>query len=371
MPLPAVRRLAFACLATLSLGSVSLSALAADDEKVVNIYNWANYIDPQILKDFERDTGIRPVYDVYDSNETLEGKLLSGRTGYDLVVPSNNFLGYQIKAGVFRPLDKARIPNLAGLDPQLMKQLESIDPGNRYGAPYLWASTGIVYNRDKVAAALGGEVPDSWALLFEPGNMEKLAHCGVAFLDSADEVLNSVLLYLGIDPNQASADDYRKAEAQLMKVRPYITYFNSVKYTADLANGDICVALAYSGDAGQANERAREAGKPARIGYLQPREGSKIAFDMMAIPADAKHPENAEAFIDYVLSPKVMARVTDFVRYPNAIPASRQYMSAEAAQDPIIHPSAQAMQKLVVIRPPEQKLMRIQTRVWNQVKSGK
>ncbi|MDT4852610.1 Spermidine-binding periplasmic protein SpuE [compost metagenome] len=200
--------------------------------------------------------------------------------------------------------------------------------------------------------------------------MEKLARCGVAFLDSADEVLNSVLLYLGIDPNQATAEDYRKAEAQLRKVRPYITYFNSVKYTADLANGDICIALAYSGDAGQANDRASEAGKQTRIDYLQPQEGSKIAFDMMAIPADAKHPENAEAFIDYVLSPKVMARITDYVRYPNAVPASRQFMSADAASDPIIHPAPEALAKLVVIKPPEQKLMRLQTRLWNQVKGG-
>lgn len=358
--------LAFACSTALALGS----AQATSAEKVVNIYNWANYIDPQILKDFERDTGIRPVYDVYDSNETLEGKLLSGNTGYDLVVPSNNFLGYQIKAGAFRPLDKARIPNLEGLDPQLMTQLQGIDPDNRHGAPYLWASTGIVYDRDKVAAALDGEVPDSWALLFEPGNMEKLARCGVAFLDSADEVLNSVLLYLGIDPNQASAEDYRKAEAQLKKVRPHVTYFNSVKYTADLANGDICIALAYSGDAGQANARASEAGKAARITYLQPKEGSKIAFDMMAIPADARNPENAEAFINYVLAPEVMARITDYVRYPNAVPASKRFMSAEAASDPIIHPTPDALGKLVVIKPPEQKLMRLQTRIWNQVKSA-
>ncbi|WP_137818931.1 polyamine ABC transporter substrate-binding protein [Pseudomonas sp. 2FG] len=358
--------LTLACSAVIALSSVRANA----EEQVVNIYNWANYIDPEVLKSFERDTGIRPIYDVYDSNETLEGKLLSGNTGYDLVVPSNNFLGHQIQAGVFRKLDKRRIPNLKELDPGLMRQLETNDPGNLHGVPYLWASTGIVYNVDKVKAALGDTPPDSWALLFEPQNMEKLAQCGVAFLDSADEVLNTALLYLGIDPNAASEADYRKAEAQLMKVRPHIAYFNSVKYTADLANGDICVALAYSGDAGQASERANEAGNGIRISYLLPKEGGKVAFDLMAIPADARHPENAEAFINYVLAPKVMARITDYVRYPNAVPASRAFMDPAAAQDPIIHPPPEAMGKLVVLKPQPQKMMRLQTRIWNRIKTG-
>nr|WP_312027002.1 polyamine ABC transporter substrate-binding protein [Pseudomonas sp. J452] len=356
--------LALACSATLTVQ-------ASQEEPVVNIYNWANYIEPQVLKDFQRDTGIRPVYDVYDSNETLEGKLLPGNSGYDLVVPSNHFLSHQIRAGVFRKLDKARIPNLQQLDSQLMEQLQRNDPGNQYGVPYLWASTGIVYNIDKVRAALGEEIPDSWALLFEPRYMEKLAGCGVAMLDSPDEVLNSVLLYLGLDPNAASTEDYAKAEAQLLQVRPYITYFNSVKHTADLANGEICIALAYAGDAGQASEAAKTAGKELRIGYLVPKEGGKIAFDMLAIPADAKHPQNAETFINYLLQPKVMAQITDYVRYPNAVPASRAHMAAEVAADPILHPSAQAMRHLVVLQPQSAELMRLQTRSWNRVKSGK
>ena len=360
-----------ACLALACYALLIGHAQAEQAERVVNIYNWANYIEPQVLKDFERDTGIRPVYDVYDSNETLEGKLLPGNSGYDLVVPSNNFLAHQIQAGVFRKLDKSRIPNLAGLDPQMLRQLHNSDPDNQYGVPYLWASTGIVYNPDKVKAALGDVPLDSWALLFEPQNMEKLARCGVAFLDSPDEVINSVLLYLGIDPNAASADDYRKAEAQLLKVRPYITYFNSVKHTADLANGEICAALAYAGDAGQASEAAKAAGQNLRITYLVPKEGGKIAFDMLAIPADAKHPENAEAFIDYLLQPRVMARVTDYVRYPNAVPASREHMAAEVASDPILHPSAEAMRHLVVLQPQSAELMRLQTRSWNRIKSGK
>ncbi|MGB4075132.1 polyamine ABC transporter substrate-binding protein [Pseudomonas sp.] len=350
--------------------ALATSTWAGSEPAVVNIYNWANYIEPQVLKDFQRDTGIRPVYDVYDSNETLEGKLLPGNSGYDLVVPSNHFLSHQIQAGVFRKLDKARIPNLAQLDTQLMEQLQRNDPGNQYGVPYLWASTGIVYNIDKVRTALGEEILDSWALLFEPRYMEKLASCGVAMLDSPDEVLNSVLLYLGIDPNAASADDYRKAEAQLLKVRPYITYFNSVKHTADLANGEICIALAYAGDAGQASEAAKTADKHLRIGYLIPKEGGKIAFDMLAIPADAKHPENAETFINYLLQPKVMARITDYVRYPNAVPASRQHMTPEVANDPILYPGDEAMRHLVVLQPQSAELLRLQTRSWNRIKSG-
>lgn len=363
--MPKRRATLLVCLVTFVLASPVHA-----EEAVVHIYNWANYIDPQVLKDFQRDTGIRPVYDVYDSNETLEGKLLSGHSGYDLVVPSNHFLAHQIRAGVFRPLDKTRIPNLAGLDNHLLQVLQDNDPGNRYGIPYLWASTGIVYNVDKVRAALGEEIPDSWALLFEPRYMAKLASCGVAMLDSPDEVLNSALIYLGIDPNSADADDLHKAEAQLMKVRPYITYFNSVKHTADLANGEICMALAYAGDAGQASEAARVAGKELRIGYLLPREGGKIAFDLLAIPADAQHPQNAETFINYLLRPEVMARITEYVRYPNAVPASRQYMAPELANDPMLYPNAEALRYLKVMQPPPATLMRQQTRTWNRIKSG-
>lgn len=230
----------------IALAAATLSG-AALAQQTVHIYNWSDYIGEETLADFEQATGIKPVYDVFDSNETLEGKLLAGRTGYDVVVPSNHFLGKQIKAGAFQPLDRTKLPNWSNLDPALLKQLEANDPGNQYAVPYLWGTNGIGYNVEKVKAALGVDKIDSWAVLFEPENMKKLASCGVSFMDSADEMIPSVLNYLGLDPNSQSADDYAKAEAKLMEVRPYVSYFHSSKYISDLANGNICVAFGYSG----------------------------------------------------------------------------------------------------------------------------
>ncbi len=245
-------------------------------EPTVRIYNWSDYVGETTLEDFQKATGITPVYDVFDSNETLEGKLLAGHTGYDVVVPSSNFLAKQIKAGAFQKLDKSQLPNWQNLDPALLKQLEKSDPGNQYGVPYLWGTNGIGYNVDKVKAALGTDKLDSWAILFEPENLKKLSKCGVSFMDSPDEVYPAVLQYLGLDPNSTNPDDYKKAEAQLLKVRPYITYFHSSKYISDLANGNICVAFGYSGDVFQARSRAEEAKKGVNIGYAIPKEGANL-----------------------------------------------------------------------------------------------
>ncbi|WP_104719897.1 extracellular solute-binding protein, partial [Pseudomonas syringae group genomosp. 3] len=230
--------------------------LSAQAESTVHIYNWSDYIGKTTLADFKAATGIKPVYDVFDSNETLEAKLLAGRTGYDVVVPSNHFLGKQIKAGAFQKLDKSLLPNYKNLDPALLKRLEKNDPGNQYAVPYLWGTNGIGYNVDKVKAVLGVDKIDSWSVLFEPENIKKLSSCGVAFLDSADEMLPAMLNYLGLDPNSTKEADYKKAEAKLMAIRPYVTYFHSSKYITDLANGDICVAAGFSGDVFQAKARA-------------------------------------------------------------------------------------------------------------------
>lgn len=340
-------------------------------EPTVRVYNWSDYVGETTLEDFQKATGITPVYDVFDSNETLEGKLLAGHTGYDVVVPSSNFLAKQIKTGAFQKLDKSQLPNWQNLDPALLKQLEKSDPGNQYGVPYLWGTNGIGYNVDKVKAALGTDKLDSWAILFEPENLKKLSKCGVSFMDSPDEVYPAVLQYLGLDPNSTNPDDYKKAEAQLLKVRPYITYFHSSKYISDLANGNICVAFGYSGDVFQARSRAEEAKKGVNIGYAIPKEGANLWFDLLAIPKDAKNVKEAHAFINYLLQPEVIAKVSDYVGYANPNPKAGELMNAELRQDETVYPPQAVMDKLYVMKELPPQLLRLETRSWTRVKSGK
>lgn len=340
-------------------------------EPTVRVYNWSDYVGETTLEDFQKATGITPVYDVFDSNETLEGKLLAGHTGYDVVVPSSNFLAKQIKAGAFQKLDKSQLPNWQNLDPALRKQLEKSDPGNQYGVPYLWGTNGIGYNIDKVKAALGTDKLDSWAILFEPENLKKLSKCGVSFMDSPDEVYPAVLQYLGLDPNSTNPDDYKKAEAQLLKVRPYITYFHSSKYISDLANGNICVAFGYSGDVFQARSRAEEAKKGVNIGYAIPKEGANLWFDLLAIPKDAKSVKEAHAFINYLLQPEVIAKVSDYVGYANPNPQAGELMNAELRQDETVYPPQAVMDKLYVMKELPPQILRLETRSWTRVKSGK
>lgn len=340
-------------------------------EPTVRVYNWSDYVGETTLEDFQKATGIAPVYDVFDSNETLEGKLLAGHTGYDVVVPSSNFLAKQIKAGAFQKLDKSQLPNWQNLDPALLKQLEKSDPGNQYGVPYLWGTNGIGYNVAKVKAALGTDKLDSWAILFEPENLKKLSKCGVSFMDSPDEVYPAVLQYLGLDPNSTNPDDYKKAEAQLLKVRPYITYFHSSKYISDLANGNICVAFGYSGDVFQARSRAEEAKKGVKIGYAIPKEGANLWFDLLAIPKDAQNVKEAHAFINYLLQPEVIAKVSDYVGYANPNPKAGELMNAELRQDQTVYPPQAVMDKLYVMKELPPQLLRLETRSWTRVKSGK
>ena len=311
------------------------------------------------------------VYDVFDSNETLEGKLLAGRSGYDVVVPSNHFLGKQIKAGAFQKLDRSKLPNWNNLDPALLKQLETNDPGNQYAVPYLWGTNGIGYNVAKVKEVLGVEKIDSWAVLFEPQNMKKLASCGVSFMDSADEMIPSVLNYLGLDPNSQSAADYAKAEAKLMEVRPYVSYFHSSKYISDLANGNICVAFGYSGDVLQASDRAAEAGKGIEIAYAIPKEGANLWFDMLAIPKDASNVDQAHAFINYLLDPKVIAGVSDYVGYANPNTKAGELMDQDIRQDESVYPPQAVLDKLYVMAELPPKAQRLMTRSWTKIKSGR
>ena len=345
-------------------------AVGAQAAGTVHIYNWSDYIGESTLADFQKETGIKPVYDVFDSNETLEGKLLAGRTGYDVVVPSNHFLGKQIKAGAFQKLDKSQLPNYSNLDPVLLKRLEQNDPGNQYAVPYLWGTNGIGYNVDKVKAVLGVDKIDSWSVLFEPENIKKLHSCGVAFLDSADEMMPTVLNYMGLNANSTNTKDYEKATAKLLAVRPYVTYFHSSKYIGDLANGDICVAIGFSGDIFQAKHRAEEAKKGVNIAYSIPKEGGALWFDMLAIPKDSSNVKEAHAFINYLLKPEVIAQVSDYVGYANPNPGSDKLMEQSIRTDESVYPPQAVIDKAYVSTELPPNIQRLMTRSWTKVKSG-
>ncbi|UVM50817.1 MULTISPECIES: polyamine ABC transporter substrate-binding protein [unclassified Pseudomonas] len=355
----------------LLVGAGLTLAVSVQAAGTVHIYNWSDYIGATTLADFQKETGIKPVYDVFDSNETLEGKLLAGRTGYDVVVPSNHFLGKQIKAGAFQKLDKSKLTNYSNLDPVLLKRLEQNDPGNQYAVPYLWGTNGIGYNVDKVKAVLGLDKIDSWDVVFEPQNIKKLHSCGVAFLDSADEMMPTVLNYMGLNANSTNPEDYKKAEAKLLAVRPYVTYFHSSKYIADLANGDICVAIGFSGDMFQAKARAAEAGKGMNIAYAIPKEGGALWFDMLAIPKDAANAKEAHAFINYLLKPEVIAQVSDSVGYANPNPGSDKLMEQSIRTDASVYPPQAVLDKTYVSIELPPNIQRLMTRSWTKVKSGK
>ncbi|KMM95729.1 MULTISPECIES: polyamine ABC transporter substrate-binding protein [Pseudomonas] len=356
---------------TLLVGAGLTLAVSVQAAPTVHIYNWSDYIAPTTLGDFEKATGIKPVYDVFDSNETLEGKLLAGRTGYDVVVPSNHFLGKQIKAGAFQKLDKSQLPNYSNLDPALLKRLEQNDPGNLYAVPYLWGTNGIGYNVDKVKEVLGVDTIDSWDVVFKPENMKKLQSCGVAFLDSADEMLPTVLNYLGKDANSTNPKDYKEAEKTLMSVRPYVTYFHSSKYISDLANGNICVAIGFSGDVFQAKARAEEAKKGVNIAYIVPKEGGALWFDMLAIPKDSSNVKQAHTFINYLLKPEVIAQVSDYVGYANPNPAADKVMDESIRTDEAVYPTQAVLDKTYVSTELPPKVQRLMTRTWTKVKTGK
>ena len=353
---------------TASVGS------AQAEDKVVHVYNWSDYIAEDTLQNFEAATGIKVVYDVYDSNEVMEAKMLAGGSGYDVVFPTAQpFAERHIAAGLYQKLDKSKLPNYGNLDPAILKPLNTPDPGNQYVAPYMWGTTGIGYNVDKVKAALGSDVPvDSWALIFDPENLKKLKSCGVAFLDAPVEVIPAVLNYLGEDPNTFDTKLIQgKAQDLLMKLRPYITYFHSSQYINDLANGDICVALGWSGDILQAADRAAEAKNGVEIAYVIPKEGAAMWFDMMAIPKDAKHPDNALKFINYILRPDVIAAISNYVWYANPNSASRPLVDKEILDDPGIYPTPEAEKKLYTFAVLPPNVDRVYTRTWTRVKTGK
>jgi len=349
--------------------AIAMPAVQAAGE--VKVYNWSDYIGPDTLAQFEKASAIKVRYDVFDTNEMLEAKLLSGHSGYDVVVPSSQFLSKQIRAGAYQPLQRELLPHWNHLDPRLMQRLEAADPGNRYAVPYMWGTVGIGYNEAKVRAVLGKDaVLDSWAMVFEAGNLEKLKGCGVAFLDAPVKIIPQVMLYLGLDPNSTRPEDYKQASKRLMQLRPSVTYFNSSKYTADLANGDICVAIGYSGDVMQAQTRARESGKAIDIRYLIPKEGVNLWFDMLAIPKDAGNVANAHALIDYLLRPDVIAPVSDYVGYANANKDATALMDPKVSGNPGIYPGDDVIAHTFVSADLPENIQRLMTREWNRVKSG-
>lgn len=346
------------------------AAAAKPEEKVLFVYNWSDYIGETTIADFEAKTGIKVTYDMFDSNEVLETKLLAGRTGYDVVVPSASFLERQIKAGVFLKLDKSKLPNLVNMDAEIAKRVALHDPGNEHAINYLWGTTGIGYNPDKVKAALGTDTIDSWAAIFEPENAKKLAKCGISMLDAPSEVMDSALIYLGRDPNSETAEDLAAAEAQLMKVREYVKYFHSSQYINDLATGEICVALGWSGDVLQARDRGAEAEKPVNVAYAVPKEGAIIWFDMLAIPADAPHPNNAHEFLNFIMEPAVIAGVSNYVAYANGNAASFQLVDESVRTDPSVYPPEEVKQKLHAHLAESQEFSRELNRAWTTVRTG-
>ncbi|MGE8097747.1 polyamine ABC transporter substrate-binding protein [Pseudomonas fluorescens] len=357
-------------LLALSLMGVMAGAAQADD-KVLHVYNWSDYIAPDTIANFEKESGIKVVYDVFDSNETLEAKLLAGKSGYDVVVPSNNFLAKQIKAGVYRELDKSKLSNYGNLNKSLLKAVSVSDPDNKHAFPYMWGSIGIGYNAEKVKAALGIDKIDSWDVVLKPENIAKLKGCGVSFLDSPTEMLPVALHYLGLPTDSQKKEDLKKAEELFLKIRPSITYFHSSKYISDLANGNICVAVGYSGDVQQAKTRAAEAGDKVKVSYAIPKEGAGSFYDMVAIPKDAENVEGAYKFMNYLLQPKVMAEITNAVRFPNGNAEATQYVNKEITSDPGIYPTAEVQAKLYAIADLPAATQRELTRSWTKIKSGK
>jgi putrescine transport system substrate-binding protein len=341
------------------------------EEKVLNVYNWSDYIEASVIEGFTKETGIKVQYDVFDSNEMLETKLLAGNTGYDIVVPSASFLYRQLQAGVHQKLDKSQLPNLANVDPDIAKRLEAFDPGNEYSVNYMWGTSGVGYNVEKIAERMKNAPVNSFAMFYDPKVVSKFADCGVSLLDAPSEVLGTVLIYLGKDANSEKPEDLAAAEAVLKAVRPYIKNFHSSAYIEQLANGEICLALGWSGDVLQASTRAADAKKPFTISYNIPKEGAVMFFDQMAIPKDAKHPKNAHLFINYLLRPEIAAKNSSYISYANANKASTPLVDAAVTSNPNVYPPAELMAKLVPDMPESPEFSRALNRSWTTVKTGK
>jgi len=355
-------------LASLAVAALAVTAASAQE---VRVYNWSDYIDEALLEKFEAETGIDLIYDVFDSNEVLETKMLAGGSGYDVVVPSGTFLQRQISAGAFQKLDFGKLPNAVNLWDVIKDRTAQYDPGNAYSINYMWGTTGLGVNVGKVTEVLGADAPTgSLALVFDPANMEKLASCGVHFLDAPAEMIPAALAYLGEDPDSKDPEVIAKAESVLAAVRPYILKFHSSEYINALANGDICVAFGWSGDILQARDRAAEAENGVEIAYNAPSEGALMWFDQMAIPVDAPNPEGAHKFLNFILDAQNMADASNYVYYANGNLASQELLVEDVIGDPAIYPDAETLKNLYTTTPYGAKIQRVVTRLWTKIKSG-
>ncbi len=356
-----------AVLATLLAAS---SRAPAQPQRVVNFYNWSDYVDPSVLDDFTKKTGISVRYDTFDTSDTLEAKLLAGQSGYDVVVPTGYFLAREIEAGIFQKLDKSKLPNLVNVWPQIAQQLAAYDPGNQYAVNYMWGTTGIGYNVTQARQILGADATiDSWTYAFDPDKLKKFKDCGVHFLDSSDDIMPAALHYLGLDPNTSDPGDLQKATDLLTKVRPSVRKFHSSEYINAMATGEICFAVGYSGDFKQAASRAAEAKNGIKIAYALPKEGAPLWFDNLAIPKDAPHVAEAQALINYLLDPAVAAKNTNFVSYADGDRPS-PLIDKSILDDPTIYPDQTTMAKLFTIIAHDLQTQRLINRMWTRIKTG-
>jgi putrescine transport system substrate-binding protein len=342
----------------------------AGEEPVLNVYNWSDYIDPAVIEQFTAETGIKVNYDVFDSNEVLETKLLTGNSGYDVVVPSAYFLERQIQAGVFRKLDKSKLPNLANMDPELQQRVAAHDPGNEHAVIYMWGTTGIGYDAGKIEAIMPDAPVDSWSLIFDPKVVSRFKDCGVSVLEDPTDIVGTVLLWLGRNPNSESQEDLDAAEAALLAIRPYIRKISSAQVIEDLANGEVCIAVGYSGDVLQAQGRAEETGQAVDIRYSIPAEGALLWFDTLAIPADAGHPDNAHAFINFLMKPEIAAANSDFVYYANANANATALVEEELRNNPGVYPTPEVKARLQPNLTKSADFTRLLNRAWTRFTTG-
>lgn len=351
--------------------SLALSTSAAfAQERKINIFNWSDYIDESILSDFTAETGIEVTYDVFDSNEVLETKLLAGGSGYDVVVPTGTFLERQIQAGVFQKLDRAKLSNLTNMWTDIEDRVAQYDQGNAYSINYMWGTTGIGYNVEKIAERMPDAPLDSWRMIFDPEIVSKFQDCGIHLLDAPTELVPAALNYLGLEPDSKDADLLAQAEELLQSIRPYVQKFHSSEYINGLANGDICIAVGWSGDVLQARDRAAEADNGVSVEYTIPKEGALMWFDQMAIPADAKNVEEAHEFLNYMMRPEVIAKASNYVYYANGNHASKPLLLEDVFTDPAIYPSDETIAKLFTVTAAAPRQQRLLTRTWTKVKTG-
>jgi putrescine transport system substrate-binding protein len=366
------RRLRLAAGLIAALWTSTCTWPAAAQAPVVNVFNWSDYIEPGLLADFTRETGIKVRYDTFDSNDTLETKLLAGKSGYDVVVPTHQFLEREIKAGVFQKLDKSKLPNLVNIWPEIAQRLAVFDPGNLYAVNYMWGTTGIGYNVKKAREVLAPDAKiDSWDFVFKPELLAKFKGCGVYLLDSADDIFPAALQYLGFDPNSHNQAELKKAADLIGQVRSSVRKFHSSEYIDALARGEICFAVGFSGDVKQAEKRAAEAKNRVEIAYAIPKEGAQLWFDNLAIPKDARHPAEAHAFINFLQKPEVAAKNSNFISYANGNLASQQFIDKKVLEDPTIYPDEVTMSRLYTVKAYDAATTRLTNRLWIQVKTGR